>query len=270
MIHNIETSTETEVLSQKLKTPIMIAPMASMATIFEDGVGKMCNAASETGSLTCVAFYGKEYYGKHAKTHPIVFVMKPLADREKLLNNLKTAEEEGCVALGIDIDSAAAQSGGNWGALKPLSVDELKKIKQNLSKPFIVKGVLSVNDAVQAVEAGADAIIVSNHYGTVLDYAQAPIEVLPEIASAVGDRIEILVDCQIRKGSDILKVLALGGKSVLLGRPIVWAALVGGAEGMAQLIKVLTNELRHVMLHTGVESVAKVPKDILVLPKEFY
>lgn len=273
IIHDIAPSTETKFLGHTLKTPIMIAPMASMATMFEDGIGKMCTATNETGSMPWVAFYSKEYYGKHVKTNPIVFIMKPIADREKLLKELMIAEQEGCVALGIDVDSGGDTSrggAGRWGAEKPLSLDELKKIRGSVSKPFIVKGVLSVDDAVKAVEVGANAIVVSNHYGTKLDFALATLEVLPDIVEAVGDRVEILVDCQIRKGSDVLKVLAMGGKAVLVGRPIVWGAWVGGAEGMARLIQLMTEELRHAMLYTGVESAAKVPKDILVLPKEIF
>lgn len=276
IIHDIEPSTDTEILGQKLKTPIMIAPMASMATLFEDGIGKMCKATAETGSLTWIAFYSKEYYGKHVKTNPIVFIMKPVADREKLLNELKIADQEGCVALGIDVDSGGdtfGSSGGErprWGPEKALSVDELKKIRKSLSKPFVVKGVLSVDDALKAVEIGADAIIVSNHYGTKWDFPQAPLEVLPSIVKAVGEKVEVLVDCQIRRGSDVLKVLAMGGKGVLLGRPIFWAAKVGEAEGMTQLIRVMTMELKKAMLYTGVKTVKKVPKNILVLPKDLF
>lgn len=271
IIHAIEPSTETKFLGHMLKTPIMTAPMASMATMFEDGVGKMCAATRETGSMTWIAFCSREFYTKHAKTNPIVYIMKPIADREKLLDNLKIAEQEGCVAVGIDVDSGGDTGGdGRFGAMRPLSVDELKKMRRSVSKPFVVKGVLSVDDAVKAVEVGAKAIVVSNHYGTKLDYAQAPLEVLSEIVETVGNKVEVLVDCQIRTGSDILKVLAMGGKAVLVGRPIVWSAYVGGAEGMARLMQLMTDELRHAMLYTGVESAAKVPKDILVLPKEIF
>ena len=88
----------------------MIAPMASMATMFEDGVGKMCAATREAGSMTWVAYYTNELT-KYAKTNPIVFIMKPLADREKLLNELKVAEQEVCVAVGIDVDSGGDSLG---------------------------------------------------------------------------------------------------------------------------------------------------------------
>jgi len=270
IIHNINPSTECKFLDYSLKTPIMIAPMASMATMFEDGVGKMCAATDRTGSITWMAFHSREHYAKHAKINPIVYIEKPLEDRTTLLNKLKMAEQEGCIAVGIDVDSGGDR-GERWGGpLKPLSVDELKKIRENLSKPFVIKGVLSVDDAVKAVDVGADIIVVSNHYGTKMDYAQAPLEVLPEIVERVGDDIDVLVDCQIRKGSDVLKVLAMGGKGVLVGRPIVWSALIGGVEGMAHLIKLMTQELRSAMLYTGVETVKNVSRDILVLPHDIF
>lgn len=277
IMHDIEPSTDTEIFGQKLKTPIMIAPMASMATMFEDGVGKMCAATREVGSMTWVAFYSKEYYGKHVKTNPIVFIMKPVVDREKLLNELKIADHEGCVAVGIDVDSggetlgvSAERLGGRWGPEKPLSVNELKKIRKSVSKPFIIKGVLSVDDALKAVEVGADAIVVSNHYGTKIDYCQAPLEVLPSIVKAVGAKVDILIDCQIRTGYDVLKALAMGGKGVLVGRPILWAAKLGEVEGMAQLIRLMTAELKKIMLYTGVKSVRKVPRDTVILPRAFF
>ena len=87
---------------------------------------------------------------------------------------------------------------------------------------------------------------------------------------AVGGRVDVLVDCQMRHGSDVLKALALGGQAVLVGRPILWAALVGGAEGMARLIWLMTEELKRVMLYTGTESAAWVSRNILVLPRDIF
>ena len=113
---------------------------------------------------------------------------------------------------------------------------------------------------------GADAIVVSNHYGMTMDYLQAPIEALPEIVRAVGDEVEVIVDGQMRRGTDVLKALALGGKGILLGRPILWAALVGGTAGMAHLLRLMTEELRRAMLYTGTKSLATVSRDILILP----
>ena len=243
--------------------------------MFEDGIGKMCAATREVGSMTWIAFYSKEYYGKHVKTNPLVFIMKPVADREKLLSELTIADNEGCVAVGIDVDSGGETMfgtglRGRWGPEKPLSVKELKKMRDSVSKPFVIKGILSVSDALKAVEVGADAIVVSNHYGMKIDYCQAPLEVLPSIVEAVGEKVEILVDCQIRTGSDVLKALALGGKGVLVGRPIPWAVRVGGVEGITQLIRVMTEELEKIMLYTGIENVRKVPRDTLILPRSFF
>jgi len=285
IIHDVKPSTTVEFLGYALKTPLMIAPMASMATLFEDGVGKMCAATRETGSMTWIASIPRELLRKYTKANPMVYIEKPLADRDQLFSKLKVAEQEGCVAVGVDVDSGGGHKrgdifGGSVGPSgnetsretpwKPLSAEELREIRGKLSKPFVVKGVLSVEDAEKAVEAGADVIVVSNHYGVTLDYAQAPLEVLPAISKAVRDRVDVLVDCQMRRGTDVLKALALGGRAVLVGRPILWAALVGGSKGMAHLIRLMTEELRRAMLFTGVESSTRVPRDILVLPSEIF
>ena len=132
IIHDVEPSTETEIFGQKLKTPIMIAPMARMAEWFKDGVGKMFVATQKTGSMTWIASLSTEFYAEYVKTNPTVFIMKPSADREKILRELKIAEQMGCVALGIDVDSGG-NTGKRWGRMKPLSVAELKKIRRNLS-----------------------------------------------------------------------------------------------------------------------------------------
>jgi isopentenyl diphosphate isomerase/L-lactate dehydrogenase-like FMN-dependent dehydrogenase len=281
IIHDMAPSTEIEFLGYSLKTPIMIGPMRAMATFIEDGVGQMCTATHATGSMTWIASNPMEFYAQHASTYPLVYIEKPLADRRLLLTKLAEAERAGCIAVGVDVDSsgrgpmgvlpdAMTQARYRMAPVKSMSVEELYELQRRLSKPFVIKGVLSVDDAVKAVEIGADVIVVSNHYGVTLNYAQAPLEVLPDIATTVGDDVTIVVDCQMRMGADVLKALALGGDAVLVGRPILWGAQVGGSLGMAHVIQLMTEELRRAMLYTGVESVRQVPRDILVLPKTLF
>jgi isopentenyl diphosphate isomerase/L-lactate dehydrogenase-like FMN-dependent dehydrogenase len=173
----------------------------------------------------------------------------------------------------MDLDSAAGlHSGYIPGLMDKLAkaywsfktVDELKAIRDLTSLPFIVKGIMCVEDAEKCVEAGVDAIIVSNHAGYALDYAEAPIEVLPEIVDAVGRKVDVLMDGGIRHGTDILKALAFGAKAVLIGRPTVWGFNAGGEEGMVRLIELLTNELVRAMKLTGVSDIKDVPAGILV------
>ena len=109
-------------------------------------------------------------------------------------------------------------------AVGPKSIEELLELKSHLSVPFILKGIMNKKTALAAIEAGADAIVVSNHGGRVMDTMPGTAEVLPEIASAVAGRVKYLVDGGIREGIDILKMLALGADAVMIGRLICIAA----------------------------------------------
>ena len=117
----------------------------------------------------------------------------------------------------------------------------------------------------KAADAGANAIVVSNHGGRVLDCCQGSVEVLPEIVHAVGNKTEVLIDGGFRRGTDILKSLALGAKAVLIGRPICWGLAAAGAEGVSRVLQILTNELMRAMMLTNNPDVNNVPKDTIVL-----
>lgn len=143
-------------------------------------------------------------------------------------------------------------------------MEELQEIRSWTSLPFVIKGVLSVEDAELCVEAGVDAIILSNHGGHALDYTLSGIDVLPEIVDAVGKKMDVLMDGGIRHGTDVLKALALGAKAVLVGRPTIWGYNAGGAGGVVRLFELLTTELVRAMKLTGVSDVKDVPLRILV------
>jgi 4-hydroxymandelate oxidase len=126
--------------------------------------------------------------------------------------------------------------------------------------PVLVKGILTAEDALLAVEHGAAAIVVSNHGGRQLDGAPASIAVLPEIADAVGERCELIVDGGVRRGTDILKALALGAKAVLIGRPYIWGLAVHGESGVARVLEQLRLELEMAMGLCGVTSVNQITR----------
>ena len=141
------------------------------------------------------------------------------------------------------------------------SVADLKKMKEMAGGiPLIVKGVLTVEGARKCVEAGADAIVVSNHGGRVLDDALSTIEVLPEIAAAVKGQITILVDGGFRTGLDVFKALALGADGVLIGRPLALAAVGGGKEGVRLTLDKIRSELRETMIMSGCSTVAEITR----------
>jgi (S)-3,5-dihydroxyphenylglycine transaminase len=139
-------------------------------------------------------------------------------------------------------------------------VDWLRGIS---SLPLLLKGVLTARDAVHAVAAGVDGVIVSNHGGRQLDGVPATLEALPAIAAAVAGRVPVLVDGGIRSGSDVLTALALGADLVLVGRPVLHGLAVGGSAGVRQVLSLLTEELRDAMTLSGAADVADVGTDLV-------
>jgi L-lactate dehydrogenase (cytochrome) len=123
---------------------------------------------------------------------------------------------------------------------------------------MILKGILDVEDAKTATKSGASAIIVSNHGGRQLDTAPAAIEVLGEIAAVVGNETEVFMDGGIRRGTDIVKALALGARAVLLGRPVLWGLALNGEEGVTHVLEILHRELDQAMALCGCSSIEEI------------
>jgi 4-hydroxymandelate oxidase len=139
-------------------------------------------------------------------------------------------------------------------------IDWLRKLTQ---LPLVVKGIVRADDAVRAVEHGARGIMVSNHGGRQLDSAPATIDVLAEIADAVGGRTELFVDGGIRRGGDVLKAIALGAKAVLVGRPTLWGLAAGGEAGVVKMLEMLSAELDNAMALAGCATVADITRDLV-------
>ena len=163
---------------------------------------------------------------------------------------------------------AIKQKDGNGiPTVKPWDIntlkEELREIVKEAEVPFIIKGIMTVKGALKAKEAGAAAIVVSNHGGRVLDQCPATAEVLAEIADAVGNDMKILVDGGIRSGVDIFKALALGADAVLIGRPFVTAVYGGGAEGVAAYTAKLAAELEDTMAMCGAHSLSEISRDMV-------
>ncbi|QEI42490.1 4-hydroxymandelate oxidase [Dolichospermum sp. UHCC 0315A] len=142
---------------------------------------------------------------------------------------------------------------------------------QSLSPlPLVVKGILRADDAVRAVEYGAQAIVVSNHGGRQLDGAIASLDALPDIIAAVDGKAEVLLDGGIRRGTDILKALAYGAKAVLIGRPVLWGLAVAGKIGVSHIISLLQDELNLAMALSGCASLGDIDSSLVnQLPKNF-
>ncbi len=192
-------------------------------------------------------------------------IFKPRASNLDILHRFHSATDAGAIAVGIDIDAASFKTMSLKGqSVGPKSIEELQELKRHLQVPFILKGIMNPESALAAMEAGADAIVVSNHGGRVMDYMPGTADVLPEIAAAVNGRIKVLVDGGIRDGADILKVLALGADAVLIGRPVCIAAFGAGEEGVSFFLREKETELKKAMILTGCPDIERIDPSIIV------
>jgi 4-hydroxymandelate oxidase len=144
-----------------------------------------------------------------------------------------------------------------------LKFEDLDWLCECTRLPIVVKGICRGDDAHRAAEHGAKAVVVSNHGGRQLDTAPATCEVLPAVAAAVGDLCEVYVDGGIRRGSDVLKAIALGARTVLIGRPILWGLCVGGEEGATNVLEILRRELDEAMLLCGCTKLGDINRSLL-------
>ncbi|MFX1535742.1 MAG: alpha-hydroxy-acid oxidizing protein [Promethearchaeota archaeon] len=192
-----------------------------------------------------------------------VKISKPRA-QDILFKFIELTEEAGALAFGVDIDGCGSVTMANYN--KPVfrkSVEDLRELVSATKLPFVVKGVMCVEDALAAVEAGAKAVVVSNHGGRVLDHTPGTAEVLPNIASEIKGKVTLFADGGVRNGYDVLKMLALGADAVLVGRDIVRAAVGGGIEGVKILMQFLQNTLAKAMLMTDCQTLDDITSDIL-------
>ena len=172
-----------------------------------------------------------------------------------------------CVPEGA-VDAPAGQSGlaAYFATMLDASLDwaDLEWLASSTSLPVAVKGVHRADDAERAVEAGAAGVIVSNHGGRQLDTVPATIEMLPAIADAVAGRADLLLDSGVRRGTDVVKALALGAGAVLIGRPVLWALATGGSDGVRRAIEMLVAETREAMTLCGAPTVADLSPELIV------
>jgi len=158
---------------------------------------------------------------------------------------------------------------GQWMQTPPPSWDDLRWLRDQWDGPFMLKGIMRVSDARRAADAGFSAISVSNHGGNNLDTTPAPIRALPLIAEAVGDRIEVVMDGGIRRGSDVVKAVALGARAVMIGRASLWALAVGGQAGVENVLDVLRGGIDSGMLGLGKRTLADLGPSDIVVPDGF-
>lgn len=270
---------ETDFFGTKISMPLLCAPMSGLSHVSniteEDFAYNILEGCKVAGTLGCTGNTSLDY-----DIHPAIAalkrvnghginIFKPLS-QDVLFDLIKQSENENAVAVGIDIDGAGSVNFSLAG--KPVfrkTIDELKELKKSTKLPFIVKGIMCTEDALAALETGADVISISNHGGRVLDPSPGVADVLPEIVKAVreskhGNKIVITADGGVRTGFDVVTMLALGADFVLVGRPLAREAVSNGVEGINKLMEYFKKDIEIAMIMTSCNTLKDINETILV------
>jgi len=264
-----EVTTRCRILGLDLASPVIMSAMTMpIPSIREEGLLQTAKGLRDAGSLLWTGTPMPADLADLVRTGvPTAANVKPHADRDRMFRDIEKIQKAGAHWLGVEIDSGVGTKIGDRvmaSDCMPLSFRELERIRQAVSGPLIFKGVLSRDDAMRCVEAGADGVVVSNHGAHTLDYLPHPFQVMDEITRSIGDRCAILVDGGFRRGSDVLKGLAFGARAVGLGRPILFALAADGRRGVKDMILGITEELRRLMVMTGTPDPQGACRDILL------
>jgi len=289
----------TKVMDISMAAPIMLAPASTQKLAHPQGELALARAAKAEGLVQILSTMANTAVEEiTAIGHPVWFQLYLFRDRAWSEQIVRRAEAAGCAALVVTVDVPVLGLRENLQRAKfippaeltypnlvrpndttthtnllatvaanfdpALTWDDIRWLRTITSLPIWVKGVLRADDALRAVDAGVTGIIVSNHGGRQLDTAIATIDALPEIAAAVGEQVELLLDGGIRRGSDAIKALALGAKAVLIGRPPLLGLAVNGEQGAKNVLAILRDELANVMAQCGCATVADIGPDLVV------
>lgn len=256
-----------ELFGEQFNTPVMTAALSHLGNVCENGMVQMAEGARLAGAVSWAGMGDeKELEDITATGARTIKIIKPYVDNDYILQRIAHAEKCGVMAVGMDIDHAFSGKGKYDVVLgmemRPKSLEEMKEFVKATKLPFVVKGVLSVKDAEKCLEAGVKGILVSHHHG-IIDYAVPPLMILPEIVRVVQKQIPVFVDCGIESGSDVFKALALGADAVCVGRALMGALQVNGAEGVQEKIASLTEELAGIMARTGASDLSQIDPSVI-------
>ena len=260
----------TTFFEEKFDSPVMTPAFSHLGNYKgreRNGLEEYSLAAKECNILNFCGMMENDQFKRIADTGAkTVRIVKPYADNGKVRDQMQFAEEAGAFGIGIDIDHIFGSEGLDICVGEQMgeqSSDMLRSYVEMTKLPFVVKGVLSVTDAVKCADIGAKAIIVSHHHGR-LPYAVPPMMVLPKIRDAVKGRgVKIIVDCGIASGADVFKALALGADAAAVGRSMLPALEDKGTEGAAEFLRNVGKELRYIMSFTGFEHVSEIDDSVL-------
>jgi isopentenyl diphosphate isomerase/L-lactate dehydrogenase-like FMN-dependent dehydrogenase len=284
-----EPSTSVNVLGQEIAFPVIVAPVAFQRVAHPDGEIAMARAAAAAGTIMCLSTLATATLQEVAATGaPRWFQFYVPKDEALARSIVDQACESGFSALvltadtpvlgrrerdhrsGFTIPSELPLTATDQAGVTPLSAfvkmsasltwPDVERLSSLSGLPVILKGVLTAEDARLACEHGAAAIVVSNHGGRQLDGVGATIDALPEVVEAVDGRIEVLVDGGIRRGTDVVKALALGARAVLVGRAPLWGLVVDGEAGVRDVLELLRAEFELALQLTGCRTSGEVTR----------
>jgi 4-hydroxymandelate oxidase len=280
----------TTVLGAKVSLPVLIAPCGGHSKVHPDGEAATLRAGASAGTIVVVSANSSTSFGDLATHVDTIRWLQtyPFRDRAVTVEWLREAERSGYAAVCVTLDSQwppkrernlrndyRPPAGVNLGAREPggalrtqadpaASWADLAWMVGQTSLPVVAKGIMAPEDVSHAIDAGAQAVIISNHGGRQLDGTLATIEVLPDAIAVADGRIELLLDGGIRRGADVVKALALGAKAVLVGRPAMWGLAVAGEAGVRSVLEILGQEVELTLAKCGVSEVERVPPDVVV------
>lgn len=281
MLNDVTTvDTSVSVLGCDLAHPILLAPIAAHSLAHRDGeVATAAGARAARAGMVLSSYTSKPVEDVVAAGASPLWFQLYIQEKAATRDLVSRVAEAGCTALCVTVDTPRlgardrlARSGFEFPSLpyrtsepgnNPCTWDDIAWIRSAAEIPVILKGILHPDDAELAIRAGASGIIVSNHGGRNLDTAPASIDALPAVADRVRGRIPVLMDGGIRRGTDVVKAIALGASAVLIGRPYLHGLAVGGAAGVADVVDILRRELEQAMALLGRPSITKLDRSAI-------
>lgn len=270
IIDSVLADTSIEFLGGKFSMPVMMPAFSHLGNLNGrelTGLEEYSIAAKNKNILNFCGMMENDMFEKvMAQGGSTVRIVKPYDDNGKVRDQMKFAEDKGAFAIGMDIDHIFGETGLDICVGEKMAVqtsDMIRSYVESTKLPFIVKGVLSVKDAIVCANSGVAAIIVSHHHGR-MPYAIPPMMILPEIREALeGTGVKIIVDCGIESGADVYKAIALGADAACVGRSMLPYLENDGAEGVEKYLDKVKNELRYIMSNTGFAKVEDIDDSAL-------
>lgn len=264
-------STQLELYGKTFRTPVTTGALSHLHRIAPDGMALMAKGAADAGAICFSGMGSKEELERMIATGAsVIKIIKPYADRDSVRDKIRHAEECGALAVGIDIDHAFdMHHGGQYDVVDdmpmyPMSQQELCELVKMTKLPFVIKGVLSRQDARKCQDAGVQGMVVSHHNGRV-DGSVPPLMILEEILEETKGQVPLFVDCSLQSGLDVFKALALGATACSVGRPLMPRIKQDGAEGARQVIEQITRELTYTMSMTCSPDLQHIDRSVVRL-----